>query len=78
MLKYVFMCMLVMVGEIMTMRGIEKVSFENRLNNGYTVDQIIELNDFWTFDNFSKTKYFLTFEVYFDIYKPFATDRDKK
>ena len=45
---------------------------------GYPVAQIIEFNDFWTFDNFSKTKSCLTFDVYFVIYKPFATDRDKK
>ena len=43
---------------------------------GYPVAQIIELNDFWTFDNFS---WFVSaFEVYFDIYKPFATEWDEK
>ena len=44
----------------------------------YPVTQIIEFNDFWTFDNFSKTEFFSTFEVYFDIYKPFSTDWDEK
>ena len=45
---------------------------------GYPVAQIIEFNDFWTFDNLSKTESFSTFDVYFDIFKPFAIDWYKK
>ena len=37
------------------------------LHNGYPFAQIIEFNDFWNFDKFSKTESFSTFEVYFDI-----------